>query len=142
MSEQSPIALMSGNLPILESCDGCAACCLLQGAPPDYVALRLNPHFADDPSFAADVQWLANLPDVARRLLDDYLTASTAGRIPRDGPCVWLDPDRPGCRFYDFRPSTCRVFERSSPGCHYYRREQETLRRSSSRKNQAHSGQD
>lgn len=124
MSEKGTVIVSTANLPVIETCDGCAACCLPQGAPPDFVALRLNPHFAEDPSFAEDVAILARLPEEARRLLDEYLAATAAGRIRRDGPCVWLDPTRPGCRFYEFRPSTCRVFERNSPGCHYYRREQ------------------
>ncbi|MCA8995648.1 MAG: YkgJ family cysteine cluster protein [Planctomycetaceae bacterium] len=110
------------ELVVLESCDGCTACCLPQGAPPDYVALRINPHFADDPSFEEDVQRLNQLPSEAAQLLDHYLQQVERKEISTDGPCVWLNDDHTACRFYDHRPSTCRVFERGSPGCHYYRR--------------------
>ncbi|MBL8850014.1 MAG: YkgJ family cysteine cluster protein [Planctomycetaceae bacterium] len=108
----------------MESCAGCGACCLEQGAPPDYVALRTNPEFAADPSFADDADRLARLPDEARGLLDQYLEQSARGARPRDGACVWYNPATTSCRFYDWRPSTCRVFEMNSPGCHIYRRRQ------------------
>ncbi len=115
---------MSANppLPVLDSCDGCGACCFEQGAPPDYVALRLNPQFALDPSFAEDAARLAVLPADAARALDDYLRAIDAACAPRNGVCVWFDHDTRRCRHYDFRPSTCRVFELNGAGCHIYRR--------------------
>lgn len=110
------------ELPVIESCMGCGACCFEQGAPPDYVALQLNPHFADDPTFADDAVRLANLPVGARAALDDYLRRVAAGTTDTSGECVWYDPATTGCRYYDWRPSTCRVFERNSPGCRIYRR--------------------
>lgn len=94
----------------------------MQGAPPDYVALRRNPHFADDPSFADDAERIARLPAVAVELLDRYLQEVDTGAIADDGNCCWLDLVSLQCRFYDLRPSTCRVFELNSPGCHIYRR--------------------
>ncbi|MFO1095863.1 MAG: YkgJ family cysteine cluster protein [Planctomycetaceae bacterium] len=110
------------DLPVIESCTGCGACCLEQGAPPDYVALSLNPQFAGDASFAADAVRMADLPETARGLLSEYLRATAAGTTVRNGPCVWFDPATTSCRFYDWRPSTCRVFEINSPGCRIYRR--------------------
>jgi Fe-S-cluster containining protein len=108
--------------PVLETCDGCGACCLEQGAPPDYVALRLNPQFVDDPSFADDAARLSELPDEAQRLLEEYLLARETPEFATSGACVWYDAATFRCRFYEYRPSTCRVFERNSPGCHIYRR--------------------
>jgi Fe-S-cluster containining protein len=110
------------DLPVIESCAGCGACCLEQGAPPDYVALRMNPQFADDPTFADDAARLAGLPEAARSLLDDYLRSTADGTTAKDGPCAWYDALTTSCRFYDWRPSTCRVFEINSPGCRIYRR--------------------
>lgn len=109
-------------LPVLESCDGCGACCLEQGAPPDYVALRLHPEFDADPTFADDATRLANLPAEAATLLVEYLQVTAAGRLASNGACVWFDHLSKSCRFYDWRPSTCRVFELNSGGCHIYRR--------------------
>jgi Fe-S-cluster containining protein len=109
-------------LPVLESCDDCGACCFEQGAPPDYVALRLNPQFALDPSFADDVARLKALPADAARSLDRYLRAVETDGAPRNGICVWFDHDTRRCRHYEIRPSTCRVFELNGPGCRIYRR--------------------
>lgn len=109
-------------LPLLDTCDGCGACCREPGAPPDYVALRLNPQFAKEPSFTEDALRLAALPEEAARLLDEYLRAVDLGSVPSNGACVWYDPGTKRCRFYEHRPSTCRVFERGSQGCHIYRR--------------------
>jgi Fe-S-cluster containining protein len=108
--------------PIVTTCDGCGACCMEQGAPPDYVALRLNPHFADDPTFADDVERLRNLPVEALTSLDDYLATDP---VLRPTVCVWFDAEHRRCRHYDHRPSTCRVFELNGPGCHIYRQRQD-----------------
>lgn len=114
----------TAGLPVIESCDGCGACCLEQGAPPDYVALRLNPSFAADPSFADDARRLQSLPAEARTLLDGYMDRKRSREAHHDGACVWFDEESRGCRFYDWRPSTCRVFELGSIGCRIYRRRQ------------------
>lgn len=111
------------QFPIVESCDNCGVCCQVQGAPPDYVSLSLNPHFADDSSFAEDVVRFQSLSGEPLQLLQDYLEQSSKGEILTDGPCVWLDEAKEKCRFYEERPSTCRVFEMNSPGCYYYRKE-------------------
>lgn len=112
----------TAGLPVIESCEGCGACCFEQGAPPDYVALRMNPEFAADPSFAEDAARLAVIPDAAARLLEQYLEQSARNEIPTNGICVWYDKASGSCRFYELRPSTCRVFELSSIGCRIYRK--------------------
>ena len=117
-----PLSPDIAGLPVLENCDGCGACCLEQGAPPDYVALRLHPEFAEDSTFADDVARLAELPAEAATLLAEYLRETAADRLATSGACVWFDHSTKACRFYDWRPSTCRVFELNSGGCHIYRR--------------------
>ena len=109
--------------PVL-SCNNCGACCSEQGAPPDYVALRLSPHLAEDPSFADDLHRYQNLAGDALALLNQYFDDRQAGLRGENGVCVWFDTENCNCRFYDLRPSTCRVFELDSPGCHIYRRRQ------------------
>jgi Fe-S-cluster containining protein len=118
------MSTVDSSLPVLESCEGCGACCFEQGAPPDYVALSLNPHFSDDPSFAEDADRLRSLPAEARELLDQYLKQAERGDADEHGVCCWYRHDGGGCRFYEWRPSTCRVFELNSPGCHIYRKRQ------------------
>jgi Fe-S-cluster containining protein len=115
------MSLLSPDLRVL-SCDGCGACCAEQGAPPDYVALRLSPHLAGDPSFADDLVRYRSLSGEPLELLEQYFAERAAGARSEDGVCVWFDASNCNCRFYDLRPSTCRVFELDSPGCHLYRR--------------------
>lgn len=110
-------------LPVIASCSGCGACCRVQGAPPDYVALSLNPDFAHEASFAEDVARLRTLSPPARRPLERYLDLTSRGLLPTDGPCVWLNESLDRCLYYEERPSTCRVFEMGGPGCFYYRRQ-------------------
>jgi Fe-S-cluster containining protein len=114
------------ELPVVSSCTDCGACCSYQGAPPDYVALRLSPHFALEPSFEEDAARLEQLPPEALALLEGYLAARrplpTQPGPADEGLCVWYDEAAGNCRFYEWRPSTCRLFELNSPGCHIYRR--------------------
>jgi Fe-S-cluster containining protein len=117
------MTVQTDDLAVL-SCDGCGACCSEQGAPPDYVALRMNPHLADDPSFFDDAVRYRSLSGEPLRRLDQYFAERQAGLRPENGVCVWFDTANCNCRFYDLRPSTCRVFELDSPGCHIYRRRQ------------------
>jgi Fe-S-cluster containining protein len=109
-------------LTVVNHCDGCGACCFEQGAPPDYVALRVNPQFSLDPTFAEDAERLATLPADAARALDEYLHAVSTEGAGRNGVCIWFDRRTRRCRHYEFRPSTCRVFELNGAGCHIYRR--------------------
>lgn len=107
---------------MIESCDGCGACCLEQGAPPDYVALWLNPQYGVDPSFEEDNVRMRSLPADARALLDEFMARWLEDRANKNGPCIWFDHETRGCGFYEHRPSTCRVFELSSMGCRIYRK--------------------
>ena len=94
------------------------------GGTPDYVALRMSPHLADDPSFAEDLFRYRSLTGEPLRLLEQYFAERAAELRAENGVCVWFDAANCNCRFYDLRPSTCRVFELDSPGCHLYRRRQ------------------
>src|SRR5262245_14453277 len=71
------MSLSSTDLRIL-SCEACGACCAEQGAPPDYVALRMSPHLADDPSFAEDLVRYRGLTGEPLRLLEQYFAERAA----------------------------------------------------------------
>lgn len=95
------------NLPIIDSCEGCGACCLEQGSPP-----FLGP---DDPELAA-------LPPF---VLASYRTGM-AGRADagwNDGvPCFWLDLNSRRCTHYEHRPAICReALERGDVACQSWR---------------------
>jgi Fe-S-cluster containining protein len=120
--DQAKTLPTGSQLPVIADCQDCGACCLDVGAPPDYVALSLNPDLARDATFVDDANRLPRLPAEALRLLAAYLDSTESNPSGRNGVCVWFDGVTKRCGFYDWRPSTCRIFEISSPGCRLYRR--------------------
>ena len=89
---------MSSLIPLIESCNNCAACCRRTPIPP------FQP--------GEEARW--NVPD--------WMLESVHDRIRRDEQfellaCVWLDPQTLRCRHYEFRPQACRDFEIGSLLC-------------------------
>ena len=109
-------------LPIIDSCDGCGACCMTQESPPGYAMLLANPQMMDNPGpFAEDVERLRLLPQAAinelRAYLDDVLK-----KVHRpDEVCIWLNRETKQCRYYDLRPGVCRWLELGSDACREWR---------------------
>ena len=113
---------MSERLPIIESCEGCGACCFEQQSPPGYVMLLSQPDLAEgDSPFAEDLQRLNKLPEAVLAELRKYLADLLDGKEPADRVCIWLDRRTNQCRHYEHRPSTCREFEINSGECHEWR---------------------
>ena len=99
---------MSRNLPVIETCDGCGACCLTVSAPPfqiDYVRNELTEK------------------QVPPELQKTLLPAWEVRLHVTDGPCLWYDEQTQRCGHYDLRPDTCRAFEINSPSCRAVREE-------------------
>lgn len=95
------------ELPVIESCEGCGACCLEQGSPPGYVLILMDPSMAEDPGlFAEDVERVQQLP----AYLADGLLSYARDLKPHQGdqPCLWYDRQRKRCKHYEHRPSICR----------------------------------
>jgi len=101
------------DFPFPESCDHCGACCQSLPAPPYKVVVtpdgRLEPSARGVP---ADVERLLAAPAEALEIREARLLSGQ-----NHGPCCWLDPATRACRFYEFRPEICRVFERGSEDC-------------------------
>jgi Fe-S-cluster containining protein len=111
-------------LPVIESCDGCGACCFEQASPPGYLYILVNPGDYSGSEFAEDAERLKHLPTEARLALDKYRDDLLAGRSRGDGACIWLDPITRKCRHYEHRPSICRdELVRGDQGCRYWRKE-------------------
>lgn len=111
---------MPVNLPVIESCSGCGACCLEQESPPMYLYLLLSgtERNRDD----EDYQRVMSLPDELKTELLTYKDRLVAKQgHPNNGVCLWFDEKTRGCKHYDLRPSICREFERGSDGCHFWR---------------------
>ncbi|MDA1229918.1 MAG: YkgJ family cysteine cluster protein [Planctomycetota bacterium] len=108
------------HLPVIQSCDGCGACCREQESPPMYL-LILSGVFDDD-DFRDDTIRARALPDNLKQELLAYGAHIRAGKPhPRDGVCLWFDESTRGCRHYEHRPSICRKFEMGSEACHSWR---------------------
>lgn len=74
------------NLPIIQSCDGCYACCMEMVRPPGFAAVILCPEAW--PSDSEDHELVATMPTAAR----EAITKSLAEQSNDDeGPCCWLD---------------------------------------------------
>lgn len=104
---------MPPPLPIVESCENCGACCQSLPAPPYKVLMTTEGRLVPAPrGVAADVERLLAAPPDA---LEVRRVRIESGQ--NHGPCCWLDPVTRGCRWYEFRPEVCRVFERGSEDC-------------------------
>ena len=72
------------SLPVIESCDGCGACCMVVTRPPFY-------HVFEDMGEEAWDRVQRQRPDLVAELHADY-QARRAGGGPFFGtPCVWFD---------------------------------------------------
>lgn len=86
------------QLPLIQSCDSCGACCIRTPVPP------FQP--GEEESLNVPAEWLK---PVQERIAADQQFDLIA--------CVWLDPESRRCRHYDFRPQACRDFEINSDLC-------------------------
>ncbi len=87
-----------GQLPLIESCDHCAACCMRTPLPP------FQPG------------------EEAERDVPDSLLSAVRERVAADQhfdllPCVWLNQETRRCSHYELRPKACRDFEINSDLC-------------------------
>jgi len=89
------------DLPVIESCEGCGACCMTQGSPPGYVMILRGELCGTEADFAH----VQNMPEPARAAVVNQLNKPNRDS---DGPCCWLDLATRRCQFYDYRPSFCR----------------------------------
>jgi Fe-S-cluster containining protein len=105
----------SKSLPIIDSCDGCGACCEVVTSPPFYRV------FDEDGEDAWErLKW--ERPD----LLAELLAAERARRLngePSHGtPCLWYETITRRCRHYEDRPRACQAFSIGSDDCRDARR--------------------
>ena len=97
------------NLPVIESCDGCGACCFEQGSPPGYLLILCQPETIEpDGPFADDLQRFKDLPANAIRDLLEYRERLLRGEVSGDGICIWFNVETRRCSHYEHRPSICR----------------------------------
>ena len=91
------------QLPLLDSCDGCGACCRHMIVLPFVISADRN-----EPAERS----------VPEDLLEELLPRWRVRLDLPEAPCLWFDPETLRCRHYDLRPDACRAFEINSPSCH------------------------
>lgn len=109
-----------GDLEVIDSCDGCGACCLAQTSPPMYVAILWNREAMEGhPEF----ERVDALPESLKGELQEYIERLKDSSIPNpETPCMWLDAETRRCRHYEHRPNICRdSLERNDENCRAWR---------------------
>jgi Fe-S-cluster containining protein len=99
-----------GRLSVIESCDGCGACCEVVSHPPFYGVF-------DGQGEDAWERLKADRPDLLKELLADYRGRRAAGGPDFGTPCIWLDLTTRRCRHYEYRPLACSEFEIGEVDC-------------------------
>ena len=110
------------QLPVVDSCHGCGACCLAQSTPPAYAAYLSGVFSLDDGT--DDAARVKVLPDHLRLELELHIQSLESGECHPNGEvCLWYDESTKQCKHYDLRPQICRDFELDSDICHSWRRQ-------------------
>ena len=101
---------MTHALPVIESCDGCDACCRVVTSPP------FRRIFDEDGEEAWE-RLRRDRPDLLSELLAADRARRADGRPSYGTPCLWLDGSGRRCLHYDYRPLACRQFAVGGPDC-------------------------
>ncbi len=105
----------SGGLPVIESCAGCGACCLVVTLPP------FRRRFDQSGEEAWErLKW--DRPELVTALLDAERVRRSEGAPLYGTPCLWYEAETGRCRHYDERPSACRDFAVGAVDCRDARR--------------------
>ena len=101
---------MANSLPIVDSCDGCGACCRVVTLPP------FRRVFDGEGEEAWErLRW--DRPDLLAAILAEERTRKATGLASFGSPCLWLDDNRLRCLHHDLRPKACREFDVGGIDC-------------------------
>lgn len=106
---------MPNALPVIESCEGCGACCLVVTFPPFRRVFDQGGEEAWE-----RLRW--ERPDLRAELLAADRARRASGGPSYGTPCLWFDAEARLCRHYDDRPLACRAFEVGGGDCRDARR--------------------
>ena len=101
---------MSTPLPVIESCDGCGACCRVVTSPP----FR---RIFDERGEEAWERLRWDRPDLLAEFLDAEKARKSAGGPSFGSPCLWYDARSGRCRHHELRPRACREFPVGGVDC-------------------------
>jgi len=102
-------------LPVIDSCDGCGACCLVVTLPP---FLRVFGEAGEDTW--ERLRW--ERPDLVAEVLAAERALRAAGSPSFGSPCLWFDAATGRCRHHADRPRACRQFAVGGDDCRDARR--------------------
>jgi uncharacterized protein len=106
---------MKQALRVIDSCDGCGACCRVVTLPP------FRRTFDEDGEEAWErLRW--EHPDLLAEILARSRSLRTLGLPTSGSPCLWFDEETLRCRHHDLRPAACRAFEVGGIDCRDARR--------------------
>jgi Fe-S-cluster containining protein len=103
------------SLPLIESCDGCGACCRVVPLPP----------FLRRFDGSGDEAWQRlgwERPELRAALLAAERARRGRGAPDYGSPCLWYDAASGRCRHYEHRPRACREFSVGGDDCRDSRR--------------------
>jgi Fe-S-cluster containining protein len=109
MNTTSPV------LPVLDSCEGCGACCRVVTLPP----FRRVFNEAGEDAWER-LRW--ERPDLLLGILEAERALKERGEPSFGAPCLWYDAVTRRCRHHDLRPRDCREFAIGGQDCHDARR--------------------
>ena len=101
---------LSDGLPIVESCDGCGACCLVVTHPPFYSVF-------EEEGEEAWERLKRERRDLVLQIAGDHKRRRVGGEPLVGTPCLWYNPETRQCKHYDYRPLACREFDVGSEDC-------------------------
>ena len=106
---------ISPQLPVLNSCDGCGACCRVVTLPPFRRVFK-------EPGEDAWERLRWERPDLLLGILEAERAMKERGEPSFGTPCLWYDAATRRCRNHELRPRACREFAVGGQDCRDARR--------------------
>lgn len=100
---------------VIDSCEGCGACCLVVTTPPFRRVF-------DGEGEEAWEQLRREHPDLVAEIAGHTQALRLEGRPSYGTPCLWFESATATCRHYDLRPRACREFALGGTDCRDARR--------------------
>ncbi len=106
---------MPPDLPVIDSCDDCGACCRVVTLPP----------FVRHLDGTGEEAWERlgwDRPDLKAGVMDRIRALRSGGEATFGSACSWYDDESGRCRHHEYRPAACRAFAIGGVDCRDARR--------------------
>ena len=102
-------------LPIIDSCEGCGACCRVVTLPP----FRRIFNESGEEGWER-LRW--DRPDLLAQIITEDKGLRSRGEPSYGSPCLWYDSTTARCLHHELRPQACRDFAIGEQDCRDARR--------------------